>query len=114
MRISDWSSDVCASDLANCSRAIVVGGGAFSCCINATKNNPTASSADTIKITACRFKSRQAMSGDRKRVVKGESVTFCVDIVGSRIIQKQQKKRTREQKRIITESVSRKKLNNIT
>src|SRR3546814_8637871 len=111
MRISDWSSDVCSSDLPNCAAA--------ACCGRCTRcakpttcrsrhatcwSRPIATCGDwrtdcrccaTRRYTRCRTMRTTASASrpDRKRVVKGKSVSVRVALGGSRII-KQKKKKT--------------------
>src|SRR3546814_10927395 len=120
MRISDWSSDVCSSDLAAGTRALIMidainerGGIAIwesrlvaflatadrfphvvvvlSC---RTTFLPT--SCPTLTRKRCRALPILALPGDRKSVVSGKSVAVRVDLGGSRIIKK---KYTRKQKK---------------
>src|SRR3546814_2347575 len=67
MRISDWSSDVCSSDLARAE--------AFEAQIAALKDAKEQLSAQFSEI-----------GGDRKSVVQGKSVSVRVDLGGRRII----------------------------
>src|SRR3546814_17065416 len=74
MRISDWSSDVCSSDL-RCQR------------IQSTNARPLRAARPARK--GARFHPRKA---DRKSVVEGKSVSVRVDLGGSRIIKKKKRK----------------------
>src|SRR3546814_16524803 len=91
MRISDWSSDVCASDLR-------ISGGS-----RETEENelivmpqlrPEASRAvTTVTPVAKQPRARRKVreSQDRKSVVEGKSVAVRVDLGGHRIIKKKKK-----------------------
>src|SRR3546814_6050317 len=78
MRISDWSSDVCSSDLARFHRELA-------------EQFPDAlygSRRDFSAKLAGEFDAALATGSDRKRVVKGKSVSVRVDLGGRRIIKK--------------------------
>src|SRR3546814_15949156 len=100
MRISDWSSDVCSSDLATTVGATAgAGGGAW-------RSQPAAHAAMRIQ-PASRMSglhwldardgsetpARQRCAGDRKSVVEGKSVSVRVDLGGRRIITKKKKQK---------------------
>src|SRR3546814_16414201 len=98
MRISDWSSDVCSSDLINsqCGEILLFGfghgpgscldRGTFSVKSNDVQGNPVQSwSWDLLKLEALHNK-------DRKSDVKGKSVSVRVDLGGRRIIKKKKKR----------------------
>src|SRR3546814_8207399 len=72
MRISDWSSDVCSSDLAGARGAL---------CIEAKKDESMAA-ANKAKTLA----KYGMFIEDRKSVVQGKSVSVRVDLGGRRII----------------------------
>src|SRR3546814_3934519 len=72
MRISDWSSDVCSSDLS-------------------TSRTPNGAACARGSRTIAASTPCGSGSGDRKSVVKGKSVSVRVDLGGRRII-KQKKK----------------------
>src|SRR3546814_19836736 len=101
MRISDWSSDVCSSDLA---AGEVRRGGldrqesrprllrllqrdARPDTIGRATRRPGYITAARIR-TSRRRRSRISPSGDRKRVVYGKGVSVLVDLGGGRIIKK--------------------------
>src|SRR3546814_12728240 len=80
MRISDWSSDVCSSDLCMPRR------------MGTRRRSTTILRMPRLPITPrklCRVCLNSAISGDRKSVVKGKSVSVRVDLGGRRIIKKQ-------------------------
>src|SRR3546814_16994986 len=103
MRISDWSSDVCSSDLAEKHRAVMVVG-----------IEPVAQQIGRgLRDQETYLRARRAAEGaaqqigdeargalcglerdvtDRKSVVSGKSVSVRVDLGGSRIIKKKNKK----------------------
>src|SRR3546814_17674926 len=99
MRISDWSSDVCSSDLAPQHEVNLLllrphpeeaaphtaTGGCLEGC--ATRWHSVATSCSR------RDKRGSAASGDRKSVVEGKSVSVRVDLGGRRIIKKKRKRR---------------------
>src|SRR3546814_15998077 len=80
MRISDWSSDVCSSDLRARELTRGIGRDMFEHRAVAQVDVPVVGAAD-----------RQAV-GDRKSVVSGKSVSVRVDLGGRRIIQKKTSK----------------------
>src|SRR3546814_3895777 len=80
MRISDWSSDVCSSDLPDARTGEGAGGTAAG--VAAPAQRPPGAGAD-----------RPGRAGadrrqERKSVVKGKSVSVRVDLGGRRIIKK--------------------------
>src|SRR3546814_17472043 len=98
MRISDWSSDVCSSDLAEefalagrHARSLPAGGGARMVALVdmgkampeyfAARVGPAAQAAGELRI-ACQ-------KPDRQSVVEGQSVSVQVDLGGRRILKKQ-------------------------
>src|SRR3546814_21121953 len=89
MRISDWSSDVCSSDLAP--RASPPRDGHADRCWADGSRHPQRAGAQCV---AARDRDRAARR-DRKSVVSGKSVSVRVDLGGRRIITK---KTTKEQK----------------
>src|SRR3546814_19810268 len=116
MRISDWSSDVCSSDLAGSSRPARknTGGRAISaaCSAGSDRSCPESArcSAARWKIastrstaawpTACAKQSSAtnchpaySRKKERKSDVEGQSVSVRVDLGGGRIIQKTKKKK---------------------
>src|SRR3546814_17791649 len=85
MRISDWSSDVCSSDLSmrrgGRSRRPICPAARGSC-----SRTPTGSRSRSILPDATG--DRQSPARDRKSVVEGKSVSVRVDLGGRRIIKK--------------------------
>src|SRR3546814_18106414 len=86
MRISDWSSDVCSSDLAGDSITLTTG----SASITMKKDGTITISGKDITIDgsgAINIKdSKNVVIKDRKSVVSGKSVSVRVDLGGRRII----------------------------
>src|SRR3546814_20038760 len=91
MRISDWSSDVCSSDLADEAQDDAYAG----------KTNRHVSQSESGphgiegQIAGCQFENedrcpqkQRGAGADRKRVVSGTSVSVRVEIGGRRIIKK--------------------------
>src|SRR3546814_13176052 len=104
MRISDWSSDVCSSDLPP------IIGAAMRLMTSEPApvpirigNSPARMTATVIALGRTRSKapSRMASSTDRKSVVEGKSGSVRVDIGGRRSIKKktQRKKKQRHKDR---------------
>src|SRR3546814_21151223 len=105
MRISDWSSDVCSSDLVDLTGATAIVGVVM----------PTANWIDTVVTAqgspdgvnffdmydgvAAKELIFNTKMGDRKSVVSGKSVSVRVDLGGRRIITK--KKKTHNNIRLI-------------
>src|SRR3546814_15143829 len=95
MRISDWSSDVCSSDLAGFASALVLAVVAIGIGVESVVRlfQPTtvafteATSVAAIGL-AVNIVSAFLLAGDRKSVVKGKSVTLGVDLSGRSIITK--------------------------
>src|SRR3546814_18617986 len=102
MRISDWSSDVCSSDLASVRRFVrfqddgsvrdiaEVGRGSLGLSAagtDAVGDDPGMAASWQIDISACN-PLIEIISRDRKSVVEGKSVSVRVDIGGRRIIKK--------------------------
>src|SRR3546814_11523315 len=104
MRISDWSSDVCSSDLAT---GVDRSGGTQSHCLGGCRplphrhHRPERRRRDcTVRADQLRSVSRggdqlvlrrgeqQPLRRDRKSVVSGKSVSVRVDLGGRRIIKK--------------------------
>src|SRR3546814_17244840 len=105
MRISDWSSDVCSSDLfvgtihLRFSRIRqCVGGGIHAPRPSSTGNRRNAghrdlrSPARAPRLAACKGINRET---DRKSVVEGKSVSVRVDLGGRRIIKKKKKNKNK-------------------
>src|SRR3546814_15704584 len=100
MRISDWSSDVCSSDLSSRagldgfvggSLAYVIAAGVFRCASSRSKIAES-SSASNLRANRSGLSVRRRASAvekvDRKCERWGKRVSVCVEIGGSRIIQK--------------------------
>src|SRR3546814_10936636 len=88
MRISDWSSDVCSSDLAHAAghraHASVLPGRRAAPVLAARRRGRTAA-----HLRGGPLRGRVAAPpGDRKSVVEGKSVSVRVDLGGRRIIKK--------------------------
>src|SRR3546814_16648048 len=105
MRISDWSSDVCSSDLACMKWAngtpSVRGGSMRSttsllpaaCLAFSKKNRPSRHRGNKSCVCILRNTCNICMRmRDRKSVVKGKSVSVRVDLGGRRILKKKNKK----------------------
>src|SRR3546814_20514939 len=99
MRISDWSSDVCSSDL----RARAAAGSQAPHRLRAGKRAALRRALRARVLRTGRPPARSARRADaapraripdRKRVVKGKSVSVRVDLGGRRIIKKKQKLET--------------------
>src|SRR3546814_8547183 len=88
MRISDWSSDVCSSDLGG-RAGLVPGGGPCALAVGAGRQGGTAPCAPGRRRgrTAADIDAHDA-AGDRKSVVSGKSVPVRTDLGGCRIIKK--------------------------
>src|SRR3546814_19793221 len=106
MRISDWSSDLCSSDLGTRTKpASVVSLNSMmvmkSWIDRMKKASTTTSQANTSTriVTAL---SKKVVKPDRKRVVKGKSVSVRVDLGGRRIIKKKNKERKRNKNITVT------------
>src|SRR3546814_11854854 len=108
MRISDWSSDVCSSDLQDIANGFVAVGGyadavalvhgtgsrAYGWRRNGGRSVATASPAMMRPEGAGADLSRpMASNADRKRVVWGKSVSVRVDLGGRRIIQEKKQRK---------------------
>src|SRR3546814_20984476 len=95
MRISDWSSDVCASDLVGGAAGRTRGADHVDCTgialhawLDAYADPAFAISGNTPGLQALGHLGRPFVR-DRKSVVKGKSVSVRVDLGGRRIIKKQ-------------------------
>src|SRR3546814_12723500 len=99
MRISDWSSDVCSSDLKDRLMPGIVSGEKI---LAVAMTEPgTGSDLAGMKARAEEKDDHWLLNGtktyisngilDRKSVVKGKSVSVCVDLGGRRIIKKKNK-----------------------
>src|SRR3546814_17928979 len=77
MRISDWSSDVCSSDLVGALQAVEPG-----------LHHLRAVDGDLLdpRLVLLEHHAALQLGGDRKSVVKGKSVSVRVDLGGRRII----------------------------
>src|SRR3546814_13283919 len=109
MRISDWSSDVCSSDLAGDVQAAGVGVGLEHVPQVAPVLLPHVAhqvrgqhAVDGAFAGVLRFKprARVAVQLDRKSVVKGKSVSVRVDLGGRRSINKKKTKTEASAKKI--------------
>src|SRR3546814_12184155 len=94
MRISDWSSDVCSSDLGRHQRSITsrsTGSNLPAISpFSLARNAPIAPPSPTISQIAPSDSALAASRRDRKSVVSGKSVSVRVDLGGRRIIKKKQ------------------------
>src|SRR3546814_15716890 len=114
MRISDWSSDVCSSDLAGTTvtnaegDTTKVGAGSISVADAAGNEtaiggtqvvvggaNPITISGDTGDITGLSNRDLNAADLDRKNVVSGKSVSVSVDLGGRPHINKKKNIQTK-------------------
>src|SRR3546814_15032658 len=89
MRISDWSSDVCSSDLHNFfvgSRPALRDLGDRCCAVSLEPGVPHEPRVRSL--TSGDFACQHDLEGDRKRVVSGKSVSVRVDLGGRHIIKK--------------------------
>src|SRR3546814_12654206 len=104
MRISDWSSDVCSSDLVNsllspesmsssaasrnrCTR--------FSARVRAESSDRATASSRQLGGASAATSAPDALFGDRKSVVAGKGVSVRVDLGGCRIIKKKKQEETK-------------------
>src|SRR3546814_17705206 len=78
MRISDWSSDVCSSDLPGAGAAAAGDG----------ERQAAVAPGPRLRASAGLGHRRSGDAGDRKSVVSGKSVSVRVDLGGRRIIKK--------------------------
>src|SRR3546814_19771401 len=96
MRISDWSSDVCSSDLRDQKQQIKLNIPDFVANVLKSFLLFHFSFSSTLGITKmCATANRQHISqeiADRKSVVSGKSVSVSVDLGGRRINKKKKKK----------------------
>src|SRR3546814_12034189 len=107
MRISDWSSDVCSSDLTTGESPTVSHDEhkrVVELCVEAANGRVPViagtgsnSTAEAIDFTA-HAKQAGDDAADRKSVVEGKSVSVRVDLGGRRIINTKKKKHTNMQK----------------
>src|SRR3546814_11283386 len=91
MRISDWSSDVCSSDLtttASAPNSMLALSPALAARRMAARRARPASSAALPETKVWREAEVLPQSGDRKSVVSGKSVSVRVDLGGRRILKK--------------------------
>src|SRR3546814_11286336 len=112
MRISDWSSDVCSSDLDRKTIRCNIAAGRASC--GFAKNRRPGGRSAQLRLglqhvftgdmeglctrlagLARQPKPRHASAGDRKRDGEGKSVSVRVDLRGGRIIKKNKQHKTR-------------------
>src|SRR3546814_13684438 len=92
MRISDWSSDVCSSDLRRARQATESASNSMTTS-SATASAPMmrlpANGGRFARVTSwCRQTTALSCSIDRKSVVEGKSVSVRVDLGGRRIMNK--------------------------
>src|SRR3546814_16590697 len=94
MRISDWSSDVCSSDLASEIRKLLplrVGLNEYPA--EPEPSQPGIFVARNLPPNVYQIRvdplPTASVKSDRKRVVQGKSVSVRVDIVGRRVLKKQ-------------------------
>src|SRR3546814_19258976 len=113
MRISDWSSDVCSSDLTTCGERDLArqnrnsGDVRALCSFRSTESSINSAGQKTASVRRRRVQNAAAtslakasarwlmpcfLSGDRTRVVLGMSVSVHVGLGGRRVINKKQKK----------------------
>src|SRR3546814_17130686 len=96
LRISDWSSDVCSSDLSFCCSSRMSSRtrrrSLASRFDSGSSNSNTAGSSPSARATATRC----CWPPDRKSVVEGKSVSVRVVLGGRRIINKQKTKEDQE------------------
>src|SRR3546814_19820720 len=85
MRISDWSSDVCSSDLAE--RPAGQRGGVGPRAVDRPQDRPPARAPQRLPL-GDRHGRHAGARGDRKSVVQGKSVSVRVALGGRRIIKK--------------------------
>src|SRR3546814_14145009 len=108
MRISDWSSDVCSSDLVASGASFTVGAARQACRAGVPRGRQGAAvdarQGGHVRLSHRRTRRReddryrvhlpvghQIQPGDRKSVVSGKSVSVRVDLGGRRIIKKKKK-----------------------
>src|SRR3546814_15701694 len=106
MRISDWSSDVCSSDLKLRYLMVVALLPVFAACSKPDKTEPTESTPVPAEVVASvtpasvpdasvsdsvRTEAMPAEPSDRKSVVEGKSVSVRVELGGRGIITKKKK-----------------------
>src|SRR3546814_18877616 len=99
MRISDWSSDVCSSDLISAIAKIEPGRRIHSSCflpVHTRRNDPAILNRCNVRLRLIGGCARAA--GDRKSVVQGKSVSVRVDLGGRRIIPKKRTTHTSQKK----------------
>src|SRR3546814_16712721 len=91
MRISDWSSDVCSSDLIalpligayQAANALTAAG-----LVIATGGEAAPTLANLARLQPVRGRLERAVIADRKSVVSGKRVSVRVDLGGSRLLTK--------------------------
>src|SRR3546814_17744862 len=93
MRISDWSSDVCSSDLARL--LVIMRPVPEAPALLVIDNQPGRNTPGPDPVVAIDQKRvrRIGGQGERKSVVEGKSVTVRVNLGGRRIFQKKKKQR---------------------
>src|SRR3546814_20222198 len=106
MRISDWSSDVCSSDLLVLNGRRMTKGQNVMCSMTAANRDPEAfDDPDTLRFDRKPANSgglrnmtfgtgrRPVSGGDRKSVVWGKSVSVRVGLGGRRVVKKKKQRR---------------------
>src|SRR3546814_11470638 len=92
MRISDWSSDVCSSDLLGTVGTHAINQSVYKeMSFDAVKDFAPISLVAAVPNILVANPSLEANSVDRKSVVEGKSVSVRVDLGGSSIIKKKNK-----------------------
>src|SRR3546814_19568989 len=109
MRISDWSSDVCSSDLRLRAGPIAVSGAAGGRRRQAVERTSNAASP-----ASGRPETSTEVTSDRKSVVEGKSVSIRVDLGGRRNIKTKNKLLINKSKKIIIQERRDTKTNKIT
>src|SRR3546814_19733415 len=88
MRISDWSSDVCSSDLASFEDALAKAAQAIAAVKQSAGPGAVAVLGSPMATNEEAFVLAGLARADRKRVVEGKSLSVRVEFGGSRIINK--------------------------
>src|SRR3546814_11161679 len=106
MRISDWSSDVCSSDLHRAASGILLPWAALRGKASGSRQSTARIQVRADELSPAIVAARPATTTgpilhdavDRKSVVSGKSVSVRVDLGGGRIITKKRESRTRHDK----------------
>src|SRR3546814_19549121 len=114
MRISDWSSDVCSSDLVTAWTSVVGGRSNIGQFVSTTSSWPFLQRTVRVRIAASLQVVDQephapVSQADRKRVVQGKSVSVRVDLGGGRIMKKKKHNKVIKPHRITRNETKRKK-----